>query len=145
MRHPKIGEIAPVLGCAADLHVAQHDAAQVEGTQGLQELTRTREQRHAWRSGRTQGAADIDDVCVPARDAEALEGSAQDSVGVLDHTVVVLAERGAEGGQRLRGLHAWQEAGELRKTPIVGRLPCEAIGPQGAPHVDQYRPQHWLH
>src|SRR6266571_6879347 len=111
MRHSKIAEIAPVLGLAADLHVAQHDAAQTKVAQFLEELARAWEQRDAWRSWRTQGTSNSNEVCVPTRDAEALEGSAEDSVGSLGQAAVVLAQRCAKCGQRLCGLERWQKAG----------------------------------
>ena len=82
---------------------------------------------------------------VAAFNAEALKRSAKHDVGVLDQATVVLAQRRSERRERLRRFEGWQEAGELRKTPIVGHLPRGTIGPQGAAHVNHYRPQHRLH
>ena len=79
-------------------------------------LARAREERGAWRSGCTQGLADLDGVRIAAVGAHALDSSAEDSVRVLDKVMFVRAERGTERGQRLGGLAVWQEPGELRRS-----------------------------
>ena len=145
MSDAEIGEVAPVLGRAADLHVADDHAPESEPPEPAKELSRAWKEPYARDGGHAQRASDGEDVHFSRIAAKETKGAGELAMRVLNEHAISLVKLTTQYAQRVRCVDVRQQPPEPLQAGIGGHLRGEPIGPQGAAHIQQHRPEHsWM-